>query len=88
MRVRSPGINARLEPGRGRRLGQWPSETGRGTLYGVTFGRLYRRLDREGEQWKSRDMRPPSGWAPGRDDLLVLAKVADRAHCWIVENSQ
>jgi hypothetical protein len=38
----------------------------------VTFERLYR----EGEQWRSTT-------SFGRDDLLLLGKVADLAHTWI-----
>jgi hypothetical protein len=55
----------------------WPNETEHGTRYGVTFSRLYR----DGEQWKSSD-------SFSRDDLLVLAKVADRAHSWIVDRDK
>jgi hypothetical protein len=39
-------------------------------IFNVTFGRLYR--DSEGK-WQSTE-------SFGRDDLLVLAKVADQAH--------
>ncbi len=45
-----------------------------GVRYNVTFSRLYRDED----QWKSTD-------SFGRDDLLVLAKVADEAHSWICQ---
>jgi hypothetical protein len=55
----------------------WPSQTEHGTRYGVTFSRLYK----DGEQWKSTD-------SFGRDDLLLLAKVADRAHTWITEKGE
>ena len=47
------------------------------TRYNVTVSRLYR----DGSDWKSSD-------SFGRDDLLVLAKVADRAHSWIFENAR
>ena len=50
----------------------WKNETETGTRYNVTFSRLYR----EGDQWRSTD-------SFGRDDLLLLAKVADQAHSWI-----
>jgi hypothetical protein len=54
----------------------WANETEKGTTrYNVTFARLYRTEDGE---WKRTD-----GF--GRDDLLVLAKVADQAHSKIVE---
>ena len=42
--------------------------------YNTTFTRLYK----ENDQWKSTD-------SFGRDDLLLLAKVADQAHSWICE---
>lgn len=50
----------------------WKNETETGTRYNVTFSRLYR----EEDQWRSTD-------SFGRDDLLLLAKVADQAHSWI-----
>ena len=40
--------------------------------YNVTFSRIYKDQD----EWKSSD-------TFGRDDLLVLAKVAGQAHTWI-----
>ena len=55
----------------------WRNDTDHGVRFNATFGRLYR----DGEQWKSTD-----GF--GRDDLLVLAKVADRAHSRIHELQQ
>lgn len=50
----------------------WKNETEAGTRHNVTFSRLYR----DGSGWKSTD-------SFGRDDLLLLAKVADEAHSWI-----
>ena len=55
----------------------WRNETETGTRYNVTFERLYR----EGEQWRSNS-------SFGRDDLLLLAKVADQAHTWIMKPEQ
>ena len=55
----------------------WKNETESGVRYNVTCNRLYK----DGDQWKSTD-------SFGRDDLLVLAKVADQAHSWIHEQSQ
>ncbi len=52
----------------------WKNENGKGARYNVTFQRLYK----DGEQWKSSE-------SFGRDDLLVLAKVADLAHTRIFE---
>ena len=50
----------------------WKNETESGVRYNVTFSRLYK----DGDQWKSTD-------SFGRDDLLLLAKVADQTHSWI-----
>ncbi|HRZ38512.1 MAG TPA: hypothetical protein P5534_19375 [Candidatus Paceibacterota bacterium] len=57
----------------------WRNDTVIGVRYNATFSRLYK--DRENGQWKSSD-------SFGRDDLLVLAKVADSAHTWICEQAQ
>ncbi|UUO05005.1 hypothetical protein M4951_16625 [Blastopirellula sp. J2-11] len=47
------------------------------TFHSAQFDRSY--LD--GDEWKhTRSF--------GRDDLLVLAKLADQAHSWIVENRE
>ena len=48
----------------------WRNETDNGARFNVTFSRSYK--DSEGE-WKSTS-------SFRRDDLLVLAKIADRAH--------
>lgn len=50
----------------------WRNEGDSGVRYAATFSRLYR----EGEQWQTTE-------SFGRDDLLLLAKVADQAHSWI-----
>ena len=51
----------------------WRNETeNSGVRYNVTFSRIYK----DGDIWKSTD-------SFGRDDLLLLAKVADQAHSWI-----
>jgi len=55
----------------------WKNDTQNGVRYNTTFSRLYK----DGEEWKTTD-------SFGRDDLLVLAKVADRAHSWIHDQSQ
>ena len=46
--------------------------------HNVTFSRLYKP---EGEQWHN-------STSFGRDDLLLLAKLADRVHSWIYEHTQ
>ena len=53
----------------------WENRTEAGMRHNVTFSRIYK----DGEDWKHTD-------SFGRDDLLLLAKVADAAHTWIVEN--
>jgi hypothetical protein len=55
----------------------WKNETETGVRYNATFSRLYK----DGDQWKSTD-------SFGRDDLLLLAKVADQTHSWIVAKNQ
>jgi len=55
----------------------WKNETETGVRYNATFSRLYR----EDEQWKSTE-------SFGRDDLLLLAKVADHTHSWICAQAQ
>lgn len=55
----------------------WKNETEAGVRYNVTFSRLYK----DGDQWASTD-------SFGRDDLLLLAKVADQTHSWICAQNQ
>ena len=55
----------------------WKNETEAGVRYNVTFSRLYK----DGDQWKSTE-------SFGRDDLLLLAKVADQTHSWICSQNQ
>ena len=57
----------------------WKNDTANGVRYNTTFSRIYK--DKEDAQWKSTD-------SFGRDDLLVLGKVADQAHSWIFQQSQ
>jgi hypothetical protein len=52
----------------------WENQSNKGTHYNVRFSRFYK----DGEEWKSTE-------SFGRDDLLLLAKLADRAHSWIHE---
>ena len=56
----------------------WENQAGERTLYKVTFSKRYR--DSEG-QWKTTH-------SFGRNDLLLIAKVADQAHSRIVELEQ
>jgi len=55
----------------------WRNETEVGVRYNATFSRLYK----DGDQWKSTE-------SFGRDDLLLLAKVADNTHSWICSQNQ
>src|SRR5437773_10435309 len=50
----------------------WENMVADTVRYNVTFSRIYK----DGAEWKASD-------TFGRDDLLVLAKVADQAHTWI-----
>ena len=50
----------------------WENETQNGTRHNVTLSRLYK----DGEEWKD-------STSFGRDDLPLVAKVADLAHSWI-----
>jgi hypothetical protein len=61
------------------RAAVWLNRTEAGATYlNVTFSRSYR--DQEGN-WHTTE-------SYGRDDLLLLAKVADLAHTWIWEQIQ
>jgi hypothetical protein len=55
----------------------WGNETVNGLRHSVTFSRLYK----DGDQWKQAENFR-------RDELLLLAKVAEMAHTWIYEQSQ
>lgn len=55
----------------------WQNETEAGPRHNVTFSRLYK----SGDEWKRTS-------SFGRDDLLVLAKVADQAHSRIFQFQQ
>lgn len=52
----------------------WANPTEQGTRYNVTFARIYKQDDR----WESTS-------SFGRDDLPLIAKLADQAHTWIYE---
>jgi hypothetical protein len=51
----------------------WQNEGTNGSWHSVTFERLYK----EGDDWRSTG-------SFGRDDLLVLSKLSDQAHTWVV----
>lgn len=53
----------------------WANEAQAGVRHSVTFVRLWK----DGEEWKT-------STSFGRDDLPLIAKVADQAHTWIFEH--
>jgi hypothetical protein len=55
----------------------WENETTNGKRHNVTVSRIYK----DGDEWKHTE-------SFGRDDLPLLAKVADFAHTWIFENAR
>ena len=54
----------------------WKNETDNGVRYGVTFTRIYKTT----EGWES-------SASFGRDELPLVAKVADMAHTWIYQQN-
>jgi hypothetical protein len=52
----------------------WANAVGEATRYNVSLCRIYK----DGESWKTTE-------SYGRDDLLLLSKVADLAHTWICD---
>ena len=56
----------------------WKNQSENGAWYNVTLSRSYK--DANGE-WKSTD-------SFSADALLLVAKVADQAHSWIVQKQQ
>jgi hypothetical protein len=56
----------------------WANDTEVGPRHNVTVSRLYKDDD---HQWKTSE-------SFGRDDLLLLAKVVDLAHSWVMEHIQ
>lgn len=52
----------------------WANETDNGTRHNVTITRLYK----DGDEWKT-------STSFGREELPLVAKVADLAHTWICE---
>ena len=59
----------------------WKNETERGERFNTSFSRLYRVDDDKREGPNDNGWRETS--SVGRDDLLVLAKLADQVHSWI-----
>lgn len=55
----------------------WRNDTENGPRFNTTFTKVYR----DGEQWKTSD-------SFGRDELLLLGKVANEAHTWIYQQAR
>jgi len=73
---------AKVKPVHEIRLGRikaaiWRNETQNGSMFNVTISRLWK----DGTQWKD-------STSFGRDDLPLLAKVADIVHTWIFTQNQ
>jgi hypothetical protein len=56
----------------------WANETDNGIRHNVTLSRLYKP---EGGDWQD-------STSFGRDDLPLVAKIADLAHTWIFQKTQ
>jgi hypothetical protein len=54
----------------------WANPSEKGVWHNVTLSRRYK----DGEDWKDSQ-------SFGRDDLLLLAKVIDKAHSWMIEQT-
>ncbi len=55
----------------------WANETEKGTRFNVSIVRIYK----DGDDWKE-------ATSFGREELLLVAKVADMAHSWIYEQKE
>jgi hypothetical protein len=55
----------------------WANDTQNGVRHNATFQRLYK----DGDEWRTSD-------SFGRDDLPLVAKVADMAHTWIFQEGR
>ena len=55
----------------------WANETEQGIRHNVTITRLYK----DGDEWKT-------STSFGREELPLVAKVADLAHTWIFQHGQ
>ena len=56
----------------------WANQSDAGVRHQISVARLYRK---DGDEWATSD-------SFGRDDLPLLAKVADMAHTWIFIQTQ
>ena len=55
----------------------WANDTDNGTRHNVTITRLYK----DGDEWKTSS-------SFGREELPLVAKIADMAHTWIYQQGQ
>ena len=82
-RTQQPRSNdAKAKPVHEVRLGRikaaiWANETDNGVRHNVTITRLYK----DGDEWKI-------STSFGREELPLVAKVADLAHSWIYQHGQ
>lgn len=82
-RTQQPRSNdAKAKPVHEVRLGRikaaiWANETDNGVRHNVTITRLYK----DGDEWKT-------STSFGREELPLVAKVADLAHSWIYQHGQ
>ena len=82
-RTQQPRSNdAKAKPVHEVRLGRikaaiWANETDNGVRHNVTITRLYK----DGDEWKT-------STSFGREELPLVAKVADMAHSWIYQQAQ
>ena len=82
-RTQQPRQNdAKTKPDHEVRLGRikaaiWANETDNGVRHNVTITRLYK----DGDEWKT-------STSFGREELPLVAKVADLAHTWIYQHGQ
>ncbi len=53
----------------------WANETENGVRHNVSIVRIYK----DGDEWKE-------SASFGRDELLLVAKIADMAHTWVCES--
>ena len=78
----SRSSDAKQKPVHEVRLGRikaaiWANDTDNGTRHNVTITRLYK----DGDEWKT-------STSFGREELPLVAKVADLAHTWIFQQAQ
>ncbi len=80
--TKAPDSESRPKPVHEIRMGRikaaiWENATENGVRHNTTLSRLYK----DGDSWKRSE-------SFGREDLPLVAKVADLAHTWIYQQSQ